>query len=182
MGGPKISKAEADRYGSAAWNFFEKQKKFKAVQAKFNAIKEEFESEMEGLFANRQHNSISITNHNLADGEPNIIKVTKVERTTVEWDVAKLKKRLPKSVLKKVLRKEYRVIGMSQLVKYLQSCGVDPNIFKQYIDVVETVDQAAIDQAGELGEITVQQINGCYTVDCQKPYFKVNLSKGKGNG
>lgn len=182
MGRQKLSKAETDRVGSIIWNFFEKQRRFKEVQAKFNAIKDDFESEMEGLFHGFEHNTISITNHNLAAGTPNTLKVTKVEKTLIHWDIDKLRKRLPKNIFKQVVRKEYKVVGMDQLVKYLKSCGVDPAVFKQYIIVEESVDQDKVDEAGELGFITAQQISGCYTVECQKPYFRVSLVKGKSDG
>ena len=181
MGSRQISKDEANRYGSIVWNYFEKLQKYKAVKAKFDAIKSDFETEMEGLFHGRDNRSLSITNHNLEEGEPNVLKVTKVERTSIRWDVDKLRKRIPKDVFKKVVHKEYKVVGMPQLIKYLKSCGVDPEVFKQHIVVEESVDQEAVDRMGELGYISAQQISGCYIVDCAKPYFTVSLVKGKGN-
>lgn len=182
MGNRRMGKDEADRYGRSAWNYFDKLQKYRAVKAKFDAIKEEFESEMESLFHDRSNNSVTITNHNMADSEPNVLKVTRVEKTSIRWDIGKLKKRLPQDVFKKVVRKEYRIVGMPQLIKYLKSCGVDPEVFKQHIVVDESVDQDAIGRMGELGYIQAHRISGCYVVDCAKPYFKVSLVKAKDNG
>lgn len=179
--GRRVSEDEVNRYGRVAWNFFEKLQRFRAVEEKFKAIKEDFESEMESMFHDRSCNSIAITNHSLAIGEPDTIKVTKVERTSIRWNVDKLKKRVPREIAKQVLRKEYRITNMPQLVKYLKSCGVDPAVFKQFITVEESVDQDAIDKMGELGYVSPQQISGCYVVECSKPYFKVSMVKTKGN-
>lgn len=182
MGSRQMGREEADRYGRIVWNFFDKMQKYKTVKEKFDAIKSDFESEMECLFHDRSSNSVVVTNHNLADGEDNMLKVTKVERTSIRWDIGKLRKRLPAGIFKKVIRKEYRVNDMPNLVRYLKSCGVNPEIFKQYISVEESVDQDAVDKMGELGYILPQQISGCYVVECAKPYFKVGLVKTRENG
>lgn len=182
MGSRQVSKDEVARYGRSVWNYFNKLQKYKAVKAKFDAIKEEFELNMESLFHGRTCNSITITSHyETSIDEPRSIKITKVERTAVRWDIKKLKKRLPDDVFNKVVHKEYRIVGMQNLIQYLKSCGVDPKIFKQYIVVEESVDQGAIDHMGELGYISAQQISGCYIVDCAKPYFKVSAIKAKEN-
>lgn len=177
----RLDKDETIRYGQAAWNFYEKSQKFKAVKAKFEAIKAEFEEEMESLFHGRTSNSIAITNHNMA-GPNNTIKVSRVAKTTIVWDAAKLKKRLPADVAKQVILKDYRITNMRELTKYLKSCGVDPNIFKSFLVVEERVDQDAVDRLGDLGVIMPQQISGCYVVNCAKPYFTVKPKKGDGDG
>ena len=181
MGSRRISKDEANHYGGIVWNYFEKFQKYKAVKSKFDAIKSDFETEMEGLFHGRDSRSLFVANYNLEEGEPNMLKVTKVERTSIKWDVDKLRKRISKDVFKKVVHKEYKVVGMPQLIKYLKSCGVDPEVFKQYIVVEESVDQEAVDRMGELGYLSAKQVSGCYIVDCAKPYFTVSLVKGKRN-
>lgn len=181
MGSRGISKDDADRYGRVIWNFYDKSQKFKAVKAKFESIKSDFDENMDELFDGHNYRSMTVTSHNVADGEPNQLKVSKVERTSIRWDIEKLRKRFPGHVFKRMVKKEYRVVGMPQLVQYLKSCGVDPNIFKQFIVVDETVDPDAIDQLGNLGVISSQQISGCYVVDCAKPYYTVKLVKAKDN-
>lgn len=181
MGSKRISKEVSDRYGRIIWEFFDKSQKYKKVKAKFGSIKTEFEEKMEELFDGRSCNSITAINENVTDGEPNAVKVTRVERAVVRWDVEKLRRRIPADVFKKVVKKEYRIVGMQHLIQYLKSCGVDPRIFKQYIVVDESVDHDAIDKMGDLGYITPQQVSGCYVVDCSKPYFNVSAVKKKEN-
>lgn len=175
----QMNSDEVERYGRAAWRYFDKLQKYKAVKSKFDAIKDEFESEMESMFHGSDCNSMTVFNYNVSDDEPNALKVTKVERTSIKWDVDKLRKRIPSDIFKQVVHKEYRIVGMPQLIAYLKSCGVDPSIFKQHIVVEESVDQDAIDKMGELGYISAQRISGCYVVECNKPFFKVSLARRK---
>lgn len=179
MGSRGIGDEAASRYGKAIWDYYNKTQKFKAVKTKFESIKAAFDDSMDMLFDGRHYRSITVTSHSVADGEPKQIKVSKVERTSIKWDVDKLRKRFPKHIFKQMVKKEYRIVGMPQLVEYLKSCGVDPNVFKQFIVADETVDQDAIDRLGDLGVITSKQISGCYVVECAKPYYTVKVVKPK---
>lgn len=181
MGKRQSSKgnADGDKYGAIVWHYVEKLQKYNAIKAKFSAIKDEFDAAMDQMFGERSSRSVTVTNHNLTDGESNVVKVTKVERTTIRWDIDKLKKRLPRDVVAKVVRKDYRIKDMRELSRYLKSCGVDPEIFKHYIEINESVDQTAIDEMGKLGYVSAQQVSGCYIVECAKPYYKVAMVKQK---
>ena len=70
---------------------------------------------------------------------------------------------------------------MPALVTYLKECGVDPKIFKSFIVTTKSVDTKELDRLEEIGKITTSQVQGCYTVKNQKPYFTVGLRKGKGD-
>ena len=66
---------------------------------------------------------------------------------------------------------------MLGLITYLQECGVDPKIFKSFISVEESVDVKELERLEELGKISKEQLKGCYSVKCQKPYYQVRKGR-----
>lgn len=170
----KTRQIDDGRCNCLAWDYYSKQQKVKLLQKKLDGIKAEFEDEMESLCSQEKVSRLRFGGQLNGD----TLCVSKVERTSIEWDAEKLSKRLLKSVARKVIRKQYRINNMSGLVEYLKSCGVDPKQFAKYLTVEQVVDQQAIERLGELGEISPKDISGCYIVHCQKPYFKLSLKKG----
>ena len=76
-----------------------------------------------------------------------------------------------------IIEKEYHVVDMPGLAKYLKSCGVNPKKFKQYISVEEKVNQQAINELSEIGDITAQDIEGCYELKQAEGYLTINAKK-----
>lgn len=100
------------------------------------------------------------------------MKARCVESNKIIWDIEKLKERLSKDILDQVLNKRYEINDFSGLVEYLKSCGVDPKKFKTYLSVEEEANDKALDQLSELGEVTDEQIDGCYTLKKISEYIK----------
>lgn len=171
---------DTKRYQQLAWEFYHKQQKLKSIQKKFDELKREFEEEMECLFRSENVKRMQFKSDELDSS--GTLSVKMVERTSIEWDAKKIEKRVPREVAKKVIRKQYYITDMNGLVRYLKSCGVDPNIFKMYLRIEKSVDQNEVDRLGELGQISVRAISGCYIVKCQKPYFTLSVKKGNDDG
>lgn len=158
--------------------FAKYQSKFKEFEKVFKAQKEEFESEMlihfDKMGGGRKTFETAALNGDT-------IKVTKTERTTIEWDEDKLRQRVPKELHKYIFKKRYEIVNYRGLVRYLKSLGADPEIFKMYVAAETVFDADAIDQLDNKGLLTLSNIKGCYRVRCQKPYFTVTVKQGKGN-
>lgn len=107
------------------------------------------------------------------------VNVVPVRQKKVIWDIEKLKGALSRDIQSEVIEKEYRVNDMSGLVKYLKECGVNPKIFKSFIDVSESVNTGRIDELSEIGEIVKKDIEGCYTVELSDPYIKLTEVRGQ---
>lgn len=127
------------------------------------------------MFSNlpKNENSFEIR---LKDGvefyeNPVNLRVNKIRKKKIIWNVDKLKKKLDKKVFKKVVSKTYTISDMDGLIKYLKACGVDAKKFKKYITVTEEVQDEKINNLYEVGEITKEDIAGCYTVECGEPYI-----------
>ena len=108
---------------------------------------------------------------------PVTVTVTKVRRKKITWNIEELKKKLSKEKFMTVVSKEYTVIDMPGLVKYLKSCGVDPKKFKKFINVSETLDETKLDTMYETGKLKQEEIRGCYTVGVSEPYFRITEEK-----
>ena len=163
------------RYCKLAWDFYRASQKVKSINKKFDEMKDDFHGKIEPFFSENKMKSWKFRNSDTADSS--VLTVKMVERTTIEWDAEKLEKKLTKPIASKVIKKQYRITDMKGLARYLQSCGVDVDVFKKYITIDKAVDQKEVDRLGELGQITVQDIRGCYIVKCQKPYFTLSLKR-----
>lgn len=103
------------------------------------------------------------------------VKVNKIVRKTVVWDVDKLKKKLSSEVFTQVAEKQYTINDIDGLAKYLKSCGVSPKKFKKFIDVETKIDNARINHLSEIGDITSIDIQGCYTLKEASPYLRIDV-------
>lgn len=173
----KQRQIDEGKYQQVAWDFFQKQQKMKQLQKKLDVAKREFEDTMGELFSKMGGKSI-LFGGNINGNE--VLKVSRVEKTSIVWDAEKLSKRLPKSIARKCIRKEYRIQNMTGLVEYLKSCGVDPKEFKKYLSIEMTVDQDEVGRLGDIGQISAKSISGCYVIKCQRPYFILSVKKGNG--
>ena len=166
----------------AAKLYFQAQREYKKAQEKFGEIKKDFYGIMSDYY---EYNSIEggkVFFDEEVDSPP--LVVTRVQNTRIKFDPEKLEKALGKTLSEDVIIKHYTVNDMFGLTAYLKQCknGVDPKIFKSFISVSKTVDTKALDQLEALGKITAKQIQGCYTISKDVPYFTVSVEKGQING
>lgn len=133
------------------------------------------------MFSNLKNgeNSFTVKLDNGMDfySSPVTVTVTKVRRKKITWDLEALKKKLSKEKFITVVNKEYTVIDMPGLVKYLKTCGVDAKKFKKFINVSETLDETKLDTMYETGKLKQEEIRGCYTVGVSEPYFRITEEK-----
>lgn len=156
--------------------FYNEQKEFKETQERFNTIKQLFYNDAEELFNYEGISKLVIDNDDL---EGNELVVNKVQKTSVIFDIDALENNLSKEMCKDVIDKSYTITDIDRLIVYLKSCGVDPKVFKSFINVTKTVDEKKIDKLADLGLISKEQFEGCYILKRQKPYFIVKMKRGK---
>ena len=110
-------------------------------------------------------------------------KIRPVITKKITWDIKKLSEKLDKEVFNEVVKKKYTINNMDDLIRYLKSCGVDAKKFKKFIDVEESVDNKKIDELGQLGEIDIEQLSGCYELQANFSYVKIsNLEAADAEG
>lgn len=133
------------------------------------------------MFSNLKNgeNSFTVKLDNGMDfySNPVTVTVTKIRRKKITWDLEALKKKLSKEKFTTVVNKEYTVIDMPGLVKYLKTCGVDAKKFKKFINVSETLDETKLDAMYETGKLKQEEIRGCYAVGMSELYFRITEEK-----
>ena len=157
--------------GMIAFEYYQKILQFQQSKANFEKLKNRINSLFEEYFQARGTKKMVFESDDESlDG--GIVTVTRVQKTSINWDVHKLKKSLGRKIFNQIVHKEYKIIDMQGLVRYLKSCGVDPVVFKKYISVSVKVDESEIDRLSEIGMIDYRDVADCYTVEKAKPYFK----------
>ena len=170
----KTSKKSGKYFEDAVRNFLIEQTVFKNMKTNFEDVKEQFYKDMDEYFGNQElcgNDSVIFEYPMLGESA---LKVTRIQKANVEFKVGELEKVLPKDVAKKVIAKRYEVANMEGLISYLKKCNVDPQIFKGFLNVTKHVDIKEIDKLEELGKITIEQIEGCYSVKKSNPYYTVS--------
>lgn len=110
-------------------------------------------------------------------------KIKPIITRKITWDVEKLKSKINPKVFNEVVKKKYTINDMDDLIPYLKSCGVDPKKFKKFIDTECIVDNKKIDELGQLGEIDMEQLSGCYELQANFSYVKIsNLEASDAEG
>lgn len=131
------------------------------------------------MFSNCSDKSFEIE---LDEGEeyyinPIKVKVQEVRTKKVNWFLSKMKQALTKKQYNSVVDKQYMIVDMPGLIEYLKSCGASAKTFKSFISVQETVNEAKLEKAYDLGDIKRKQLDGCYEVVEGSPYVKITEIK-----
>lgn len=171
------SKTSENDFVRAVKLLHEKTKRFKEVEARFKQIKVECTQIIDAYFKENDLGKSIIVS---CDDSPfRGIRVSKVERTSVNFDPNKIERALTKDVASKVIVKRYEVADINGLVAYLKTCGVDPKLFKSFLHITKYVNVEELERLNELGEIDESALDGCFSVTRFDPYYKL---KEKGDG
>lgn len=109
----------------------------------------------------------------------NIVKIIakKVEQLKIEYDLVKLKLKLDKEIYNEVTTKQYMITNFDEFVNVLKHAGVTALDVKKFINVVETVNKNKITELYSVGDITQNDLRGCYTAELVK-HIRFSMKKG----
>lgn len=158
-----------------AIELFELEKKFKAISKTY----QEKKSKLSLAIKNFMYCTKGANEEFSFEQGDILMRVKKITPTTIVWDPDKLEERLDKEVREQVIEKRYTVEDMPGLIKYLKSCGVDPKVFKSFIAVEKKVCTEALEQLEALGEITREDVAGCYRVEVKTSYLRIGSTEGR---
>lgn len=92
-----------------------------------------------------------------------LLVATKVERvSSLTYDIPKLKKALDKDLFDEIVDKTYTISDIDAMISLLKKAGVKPSEFKKLITVTEKVNNAKIQQAYSIGDISLNDIKDAY--------------------
>lgn len=167
----RLAKVDIKRFDKAVHEYVEAQELKKKNDEIFEQAKNKFTNAADIYFKLKGRDNEVIDDLNCS------ISITKVQKMNIQWNVDKLTKSLGKQICKTVILKKYEIMDMLGLITYLKECGVDPKVFKSFLAIEETVDVKELERLEELGKISKEQLKGCYSVKCQKPYYQVRKGK-----
>ena len=163
-------------------SFYELQQQKKLDDKAFNDEKQEFTKRMDEAFSSKKlSGSSSFTvvvgydDENGTRATGGEYKVTKVSRRKVVFNAKKLKNKIGKEKFNKVSETQWNCFDIGGLARYVKSLGGEFDVFKSFFNVTQVVDDKAIDKLSETGEITAEDIEGCYSVNESKPWYKVSF-------
>lgn len=157
-----------------ATQYYKLQQQYKNVQKEYEEKRQEYFKQMSECFGGVSNDDLHFVSRN-----GKCLNIARVEPKKIIWNVAKLKKSVPTKIQKKIIKKDYKITNMQGLKKYLKCCGVNPNEFRKYIEVVETVDEKEVQQLGDLGELSLSELSGCYDIKVSQPYYRVAYENEK---
>lgn len=163
---PKVKVSVAD----AVKDFYQKKKAFDDMSKTFDKAKAEFYKTMEKAGVE----TFELEMPSDDEMQPLKISVKRIQNKSVEFNGEKLAERLKRlNAASGAVSKKYSIIDYEGLVTYLKKCGVDPKVFKKFVAVQYVVDKDNIKQMYELGQLSLESLEGCYEVKLQKPYYKL---------
>ena len=156
------------------------------MREKFSVIKKTFEEESKALetsiknfmYANGNVDNITLRYQEKDEvNGPTVLKVLKVSPVKIKWLPEKLEKALGKERCSELIEKTYIIEDMDGLIKYLKSCGVNPKKFKSFLRIDKKVSPDVLKQMDELGEISSDEVKGCYEATHVSSYLKIMLKQ-----
>lgn len=103
--------------------------------------------------------------------------VTRVVRRKVEYDIDKMKKKLPVDVISEVVEKQVLVTDYNLLAKYVKSLGGSAPKLKSMLHVDESVNEKRLDELSELGEFDDSLMEGCFSISESEPTYQLRVKK-----
>lgn len=162
---------------NVVYELFRTKLHFKEQEKKYKQKCQELQSEIQSYMKKTKVDRLQIIGKR---NEPSY-NVTEVKPKKIIFDVEKLESKLDKELLNEILIKEYKVSDYDGLVSLLKKYKVNPKEFKKFISVTKNVDIKKLDELSELGEISYDDIKGCYEITSGTSYVKITEMKDAEN-
>ncbi len=157
---------------------YDYQEKVKYIQKQYDEKRKELQTTIRNFMNAKGFNQLNfIAKYGRFKDAETPLKVIDVRPKRIEFDVSALEEKVDKELLNEFLDKKYVITNMDGLIRYLKSCGVNPKKFKSFVNVEKTVNKQKLDELSELGEITLDDLKGCYTVKESEGYLKISEVK-----
>lgn len=101
----------------------------------------------------------------------------KITPVSISFDAEKIEKKLDKQLTSKFIQKEIVIDDWNGFVKYMKELGASLEEIKKYVSSKKTVDKKALDNAEKLGQISMEDLKGCYTAKKGTSYLSTKISE-----
>lgn len=108
---------------------------------------------------------------------PVTLNVNRIQSQRIIWDKDKLKKKLSKELYNKAVTKTYTLTDTQAFMNYMKELGANPKKIKKFILVDESVNEPALDNMYETGELTLEDVKGCFETKVSEAFVKLTEVK-----
>lgn len=171
----QCNKISDDEFKRIALLLNQKTKRMKLLQDKYQKIKKDCSEILQQYF--NENNVNKAASFQTLDKESFVgkcYKVNRVQKSEVIFDEDALEFVLDKETASACITKHYEITDMQGLTMYLKECGVDPAIFRKFLNVQKSVNRQELERLEAVGVIDKEDLVGCYTVKLAQPYFTVS--------
>ena len=105
------------------------------------------------------------------------IIVRKSESIKLVYIPEKLKESLDKELYNEIVSKQYSISDINGLIKLIKNAGISFKDFKKCINITESVSKEKIEHLYDVGDITKEDLEGCYTATIVK---SIRITERKG--
>lgn len=90
------------------------------------------------------------------------------ERPNITYDVEAIREKLDKEVCAQFIDTNYTVSNWAKFTCFCKSKGIKPSQLKPFIHVERTVNQEKLSKLYEKGQISLDDLSGCYSAEVKK--------------
>lgn len=165
----KTDRANEKKTISEVYELYKLEQKYKDIKKKYEDKKKRLTTSIRNYMFVNGFNTFQYQNND------KLVDVKSVTQKKIIWDVEKLEQKLDKEILNEIEEKTYTINNMEGLIKYLKSCGVNPKKFKSFVNVEKKIDQKKFNELSEMGDISLDDVKGCYELKESEGYVKINI-------
>ena len=108
---------------------------------------------------------------------PVVLTVNRIQSQKIIWSLDNLRKKVSKSLFKTFVNKTYTINNPKAFMIYMKQLGADPKKVKSFIQIDEELNESALNELYETGKLTLDDVEGCYTIKVNEPFIKLSEVK-----
>lgn len=108
---------------------------------------------------------------------PIVLMVNRIQSKKIIWSLDNLRKKVSKNLFKKFVNKTYTINNSKAFMAYMKQLGADPKKVKSFIQIDEELNESALNELYETGKLTLDDVEGCYTIEVAEPFIKLSEVK-----
>ena len=111
------------------------------------------------------------------NGKHQQVVCKQITPVSVIFDAEAVDKKVDKHMSSRIIQKEIVIDDWNGFTKYMKEMGASFKNIKRYISARKTVDRKALENADKLGQISLADLKGCYSVKKSASYLKTEISE-----
>ena len=104
---------------------------------------------------------------------PQVLECRMVTPCSVEFLPDKMAEKLGKERASQYVNTNISISDWQGFMEYMKEIGADAKTVKSFLSVTKEVDKKALDNAEKLGQVSMEELKGCYKVTKKSSYLRI---------